>query len=145
MPAVQTKNFELIQFVRRLYKYDGGETLLSYSANHKLNRSIFEVNIVSFTWPKIMRFSLVAFLKYIFFSFIVIPDSFCQVLRYASPMKMSFVIRKLLRFSLRLEYDLKRSKYSTSSLNVNGKFCLDLASEINDTTIMQILLDVISF
>ena len=144
--AVQTKNLELIQFVRRLYKYDDDQSPLSYRANHKLNRGIFEAIILSFTEPKIMRFLLKAFPKYINFSFNYhMPDSFCQILRYASLMKMSFVIRELLRFSLGLEYDLERTEYSTSSLDVVGKFCLDLASEINDTTIMQILLDIISF
>ena len=145
--AVERKQIEMIQYVCSLYNthYDKRQTLICDPI--KRNRAIYEALVLSFKTPEILRVLLQGLPQYSKFSLHSRrpeTDSYSEVLQTALNQNVQKVVSLLLQFSLGVD-DLEKKDLVLPRLDVIGYDCVKIARDRNDTAILQILLDLISF
>ena len=139
----------MMQYVCNLYKECYKRNRVHHSEQYSPNRAVFESMVLSLTRPNLLNVLLETFPKFLklsrdCFAVMHMPDILCQILTTALQLK-AFQPLAVLRCSLGKKFYLERTKYQSSTLYAIGKFSLKLAFKNDDVTILQILLDVVSF
>ena len=144
--AVEREQVEMIQYVCSFYNTHCDDRLKLICDPTKRNRAIYEALVLSFKTPEILRVLLQGLPHYYSISVNILrpeTDSYSEVLLTALNQNVLQVIVILLRYSLGLD-DVERKDLILPRLNVIRYDCLKIAYDRNDTTLLQILLEVIS-
>ena len=144
--AVEREQVEMIQYVCSFYNTRCDDRLKLICDPTKRNRAIYEALVLSFKTPEILRVLLQGLPHYYSISVNILrpeTDSYSEVLLTALNQNVLQVIVILLRYSLGLD-DVERKDLILPRLNVIRYDCLKIAYDRNDTTLLQILLEVIS-
>ena len=141
--AVEKKKVEMSRYVCSLYNKKCNKGPLLMGNPIKRNRGIYEAIVISFTFTAsvILRVLLQGLRNYFDLS---LPDDFSEIAETALYQNALLVIGQLLQFGLGLN-DSERKKYALTTLEEVGIHCVQIAHDYNDETVLQVLLDAMSF